>query len=314
MNLQQLIERYISYRQALGEKFGGGAAILRAFGRTVGSQVDIGGVRAEQIAAFLAAARPITNYWHNKYRALFGFYSFAKSRGHVTEVPLPAKPPKQLPPFVPYIYSREELRRLLDAAGCYQRGESALDPVTFRTILLLLYGTGLRDGEVIRLNPADVDLDNSLLTVRLTKFHKSRLVPFGPQVCQILTEYANSRTAPVVRPGEETPFFTTRKGTRIVLNTLQAHFRRVRAQSGIRRTDGARYQPRLHDLRHAFAVHRLTSWYQQGADVQNLVFQLSVYLGHAHLADTQAYLSMTPDLLREANALFECYAERGGQP
>jgi integrase/recombinase XerD len=314
MNLQQLIERYISYRQALGEKFGGGAAILRAFGRAVGSQADIGGVSAEQIAAFLAGARPITNYWHNKYRALFGFYSFAKSRGHVTEVPLPTKPPKQLPPFVPYIYSREELRRLLDATGCYQRGESTLDPVTFRTILLLLYGTGLRDGEVIRLNRADVDLDNSLLTVRLTKFHKSRLVPFGPQVCQILTEYANSRTAPVVRPGEETPFFTTRKRTRIVLNTLQAHFRRVRAQSGIRRTDGARYQPRLHDLRHAFAVHRLTSWYQQGADVQNLVFQLSVYLGHAHLADTQAYLSMTPDLLREANALFEGYAERGGQP
>ena len=79
MNLQRLIERYISYRQALGEKFGGGAAILRAFGRTVGSQVDIGGVHAEQIAAFLAGARPITNYWHNKYRALFGFYSFASS-------------------------------------------------------------------------------------------------------------------------------------------------------------------------------------------------------------------------------------------
>jgi integrase/recombinase XerD len=138
MNLQQLIERYISYRQALGEKNGGGAAILRAFGRTVGSQVDIGGVHAEQIAAFLAGARPTTNHWHNKYRALFGFYSFAKSHGHVTEVPLPAKPPKQLPPFVPYIYSREELRRLLDAASCYQRGESALDPVTFRTIPLLL--------------------------------------------------------------------------------------------------------------------------------------------------------------------------------
>jgi integrase/recombinase XerD len=128
------------------------------------------------------------------------------------------------------------------------------------------------------------------LTVHLTKFQKSRLVPLGPQVCQILTEYANSRTAPVVRPGDETPFFTTRKGTRIVLNTLQAHFRRVRAQSGIRRTDGALYQPRLHDLRHTFAVHRLTSWYQKGADVQNLIFQLSVYLGHSHLADTQAGL------------------------
>jgi integrase/recombinase XerD len=314
MNLQQLIERYISYRQTLGDKFERSAAILRAFGRTVGAQADIGGVSAEQIAAFLAGTRPITNYWHNKYRALFGFYSFAKGRGHMTEVPLPAEPPRQLPPFVPYIYSREELGRLLDATGCYQRYQIALDPITIRTILLLLYGTGLRDGEVIRLNRADVDLDNSLLTVRLTKFHKSRLVPLGPQVCQILTEYANGRTAPVVRPCDEAPFFTTRKGTRIVLQTLQAHFRRVRAQSGIRRTDGARYQPRLHDLRHTFAVHRLTSWYQKGAAVQNLVFQLSVYLGHAHLADTQAYLSMTPDLLREANALFECYAVKGGHP
>ena len=314
MNLQQLIERYISYRQTLGDKFEGSAAILRAFVRTVGNQEDIGGVRAVQIAAFLAGTRPITNYWHNKYRALLGFYSFAKSRGHVTEVPLPTKLPRQSPPFVPYIYSREELSRLVDATGCYQRYQAALEPVTIRTILLLLYGTGLRDGEVIRLNRADVDLDNSLLTVRLTKFHKSRLVPFGPQVCQVLAEYANSRTSPVVRPGDETPFFTTRKGTRIVLQTLQAHFRRVRAQSGIRRTDGARYQPRLHDLRHTFAVHRLTSWYQKGADVQNLVFQLSVYLGHAQLADTQAYLSMTPDLLREANALFECYAVKGGHP
>lgn len=314
MNLQQLIERYISYRQTLGDEFEGSAAILRAFVRALGAQEDVGDVRAEQIAAFLAGTRPISNYWHNKYRALLGFYSFAKSRGHVTEVPLPAKPPRKSPPFVPYIYSHEELSRLLDATGCYQRYQAALDPMTIRTILLLLYGTGLRDGEVIRLNRADVDLVNSLLTVRLTKFHKSRLVPLGPQVCQILSEYANSRTSPVVRPGDETPFFATRKGTRVVLQTLQAHFRRIRAQSGVRRTDGARYQPRLHDLRHTFAVHRLTSWYQKGADVQNLVCQLSVYLGHAQLADTQAYLSMTPDLLREANALFECYAVKGGNP
>ena len=81
-----------------------------------------------------------------------------------------------------------------------------------------------------------------------------------------------------------------------------------------KRSDGAHYQPRLHDLRHTFAVHRLTSWYQQGMNVQKLVCQLSVYLGHAHLADTQAYLTMTPDLLQEASARFECYATTGGQP
>ncbi len=314
MNLKQLIERYISYRQRLGERFHDSAFILRAFARSIGSQADVGDVHTEQIATFLAGTGPLTNTWHNKYQALLGFYRFAKSRGHVTEVPLPAKPPKRLPPFVPYIYSRDELRLLLDTAGRYQRGECSFDPVAFRTMLLLLYGTGLRDGEIVRLNRDDVDLDTSLLTVRHSKFHKSRLVPFGPQVSRALTEYAASRTAPVTQLGDDVPFFTTRKGTRVVLNTLQAHFRRVRALSGIQRSDGARYQPRLHDIRHSFAVHRLTSWYQQGVDVQKMVAHLSVYLGHAHLADTQVYLSMTPDLLRQANARFECYAEKGRRP
>jgi len=313
MNLQKLIERYINYRQALGERFYSQAAILHAFSRSVGAQTDVGGVLAKQVADFLACKGPITGYWHNKYQALSGFYRYSKIRGHVTEVPLPAKLPKNQPPFNPYIYAPEELQRLLDATESYQHGVSSLDPLTFRTILLFLYGTGLRDGEAIRLNQADVDLDNSLIVVRMTKFHKSRLVPLGPQVRQLLKDYASSRNASAKSDDEDAPFFMTCKGTRVILNTLQSHFRRVRAQAGIRRSGGTRHQPRLHDLRHTFAVHRLTSWYRQGADVQKLVFQLSVYLGHAHLADTQVYLSMTPDLLREANTRFECYAENGGQ-
>jgi integrase/recombinase XerD len=313
VNLQQLIERYVSYRQTLGERFQSNAGILRAFGRAVGTGANVGDVRAEQIEAFLAGTGATTSYRHNKHQALLGFYRYALSRGYVTEVPLPAERPKPSPSFVPYVYSREEVRLLLEAAGSYQRGESALCPSTVRTILLLLYATGLRNGEVIRLDLTDVDLDDCLLTIRLSKFHKSRLVPFGPQVGQALTEYANSRTAAVARSGEGAPFFTTHQGTRIVQNTLEAHFRRVRAKAGIRRSDGARYQPRLHDLRATFAVHRLTSWYQQGADVQKLLPQLSVYLGHAHLADTQVYLSMTPELLRQASARFERYAEEGGQ-
>ena len=89
-------------------------------------------------------------------------------------------------------------------------------------------------------------------------------------------------------------------------------FRRLCEQAGIRRIRRRRrYQPRLHDLRHTFAVHRLTSWYRQGADVQKLLPSLSVYLGHAHLSATQVYLSMTPELLEEANARFERYAEKG---
>jgi site-specific recombinase XerD len=92
---------------------------------------------------------------------------------------------------------------------------------------------------------------------------------------------------------------------------LERAFRRLREHIGMRRTDGARYQPRLHDLRHTFAVHRLTEWYRQGADVQRLVHDLSVYLGHVRLAHTQVYLTMTPELLHQASTSFERYA-RGG--
>ena len=310
MNLKELIERYITYRQTLGAKFYATGAILRAFARFMGEKINLNDVPAERVAAYLSGDGPITHYWINKYRALAGFYDFAKSRGHVTEIPLPSAIPK-LPSFVPYVYSHEELTRLIEATSSYQRGESSLTPSAFRTILLLLYGTGLRDGEIVRLNRRDVDLANSLLVIRKTKFHKSRLVPFGTQVREVLTDYTKKRVA-AVNDGEDAPFFTTRKGTRVVLNTLQAHFRRIREYAGIQRTDGASYQPRLHDLRHTFAVHRVTSWYQQEADVQKLVFQLSVYLGHAHLSDTQVYLSMTADLLQKANARFEGYVEEGG--
>ena len=96
----------------------------------------------------------------------------------------------------------------------------------------------------------------------------------------------------------------------MVCVTLQATFKRLRDHTGIHRTDGGRYQPRLHDLRHSFAVHRLISWYQQGANVQQLLPNLSVYLGHVNVASTQVYLTMTPELLQEANARFERYARK----
>ncbi len=99
-----------------------------------------------------------------------------------------------------------------------------------------------------------------------------------------------------------------RTGTRVKKDVVEKCFYRVREQAGVQRFDGASYQPRLHDLRHTFAVHRLTSWYRQGADVQKLLPQLSVYLGHVHLISTQVYLSMTPELLAEANVRFERYS------
>jgi integrase/recombinase XerD len=156
------------------------AGTLRAFGRFIGAGADIGDVRAERVDVFLAGTGPRTLNWHIKVSVLRPFYRYAVSRGYVTASPLPATTPRELPPFVPYIYSRDEIRRLLDATPLLQRPRFCIDPGTMGAIVLLVYATGLRVSEVIGLDWADADLAGRVLTVRDTKFFKTRLVPSGP--------------------------------------------------------------------------------------------------------------------------------------
>jgi integrase/recombinase XerD len=308
MSIDDLVTHYVAFRRTLGERCDTTEKILQSFARAVGPRTSVTQIRCEVVAEFLAGTGPITRTWDCKYGVLNGFFQFAISRGHTDKTPLPAKRPPCPSSFVPYIYSHEELRRLLEAIPSYQRLLSRLQPPTFRAIVLLLYGAGLRRGEALRLSIGDVDLVNSLLTIRDTKFFKSRLVPINPDLTKLLSEYARSRNATHPSASAVSSFFLGRNGKAIHPFTLLDNFERLRAQAGVRRTDGSRYQPRLHDLRHSFAVHRLTAWYNQGADVQRLVYHLSVYLGHARLEHTQVYLTMTPELLHAAGSLFERYA------
>lgn len=307
IKLRCLIDRYVAYRQARGEKFLTNRKILRAFGRSVGATVAVAAVGLPQTTRFLYGDGPVTSAWHIRHAALKGFYRYALGRGHVTRIPLPDVLPERPPPFVAYLYTRAEVRRLLAATDSYQRNRSCLEPVTMRVLILLLYATGLRVHEAIALNRNQVDLDQSLLTVVQTKFYKSRLVPFTPQLGRVLRAYLARPVAVGLSP--EAPFFTTtRHAARINQSTVEDVFRRVCEHAGIRRDDGARYQPRLHDLRHTFAVSRLTMWYRRGQDVQRLLPHLSVYLGHVYLAATQVYLHMTPELLQQASRRFQRYA------
>jgi site-specific recombinase XerD len=304
MNLCQLIEQHIAFRKSLGEIQQSNACTLRMFGRFIGSAADIADVRPEQVNAFLAGKGQRTLTWHHKLSVLRVFYRYAVSRNYVAAAPLPTVIPKRPPSFVPYIFSQDELQRLLRAADADTRSQACLEPITTRTILLLLYGAGLRVREALTLNRGDVDLEASRLTVYQTKFGKARLLPVGPKLCGVLAQYA-ARSASTA---QDAPFFTKRDGERIVRDRLESTYQYLRKQAGISRSDGARYQPRLHDLRHTFAVHCLTSWYRQGADVQKLLPHLSVYLGHVCIRHTQVYLRMTPELLREAGKRFERYA------
>jgi integrase len=176
------------------------------------------------------------------------------------------------------------------------------------SLLILLYGTGMRIGEALGLTMADVDLIQSVITIKKSKFNKSRLIPFGPQLAKVLQEYVKWRNIKGFPRNETDPFFFGRHGKPLNLCTTQMIFRRICDQAGITRTDGGRHQTRLHDLRHTFALHRLIHWYQKKCDVQQLLPLLSTYMGHTCLAATLVYLTMTGDLLKEAGKLFEEYA------
>jgi integrase len=310
MTLPALISLYISHKRALGHRFRTEDAILRAFCKAVG-EVPLASVDAEPVLAFLNGNGPVTTYWAKKYHVLSGFYRFALARGFVSSVPLPHCIPRlSAPDFVPYIYSHAELKRLLDAVPAVCAGRSPIDAVVFRALLLLLYGAGLRISEAVALSIADVDLDQACLIVRETKFYKSRLVPLGKDLVKALGEYVDKRNERH-SGAKETPFFCFRDGTPLSKSAARSTFRRLRAKAGVAREGGARQQPRLHDLRHSAAVHRLVAWYRSGADLHDLLPKLATYLGHVNLAATQRYLTMTPDLLHEASLRFERYAIGG---
>jgi site-specific recombinase XerD len=313
MMLYEAIEQYVRWRRAHGAKFTTGANLLRHFLRYADGDADCDAVSTNQVLAFLAGQGPLTRNRENKYYALAGFWRHAISRGHAMRSPLPSNEPKSPPRKPPYIYSHDELRRLFDPANVAssRRGAVQFDAVTFRTLLLLLYGAGLRFSEATGLTLADVDLVEDVLTIRATKFYKSRLVPIGPQLATVLANYMPLRRRGGLAQGKTSFLLANRDGTRLASSTVQSAFDALWRIAEVRCAAGGRQIPRLHDLRHSFAVHNLTAWYRQGADVQRLLPALSTYLGHSDLEGTKVYLSMTPELLQQASARFARYA--GGQ-
>jgi len=307
MKLAQAVAAYVVSKQSLGMRFATEARTLKSFCRIIGN-VGIDEIDPGRVRSFLDGNGPVTSFWHRKLDALRGFYRFALAREYVTTSPLPTTVPQQPQLFVPYIYSLDEVRRLIEATT--SREHRSFSALTCRTLLLLLYGTGLRISEALGLDMADVDLEAKLLRIRETKFYKTRLVPTGPDLTKVLATYASQRDKHLPTT-PDAAFLVTRQGTRPSRAGAESVFKQLREVAQVRRDDGSRYQPRLHDLRHAFAVTRLIRWYRDGADVQRLLPQLATYLGHVHIGGTQRYLSMTPELLRHASVRFERYAMGG---
>jgi site-specific recombinase XerD len=308
MKLKELITQYAAFRKSMGEDFESAESLLNTFRRRMGPEIEVGEIRVEQVEVFLAGTGPVNRYWRRKYDTLRGLYRYATSRGFVDHAPLPITVPKMPERLVPYIYSADELQRLINPTAPEQIGFRKLQPHTLRAVLLLLYGAGLRVGEAVALTLQGMDLGAAVITIRNTKFHKTRLVPVGLKLNQAMVQYAAQRNEAGHSQSADAPFFVLRRGAPLSVQIVEQAFTRLRKYAGVGRIDGARYQPRLHDLRHTAAVHRLIAWYQQGADVQKLLPHLATYLGHVSIAATQVYLTMTPELLHAAAVRFERYA------
>ena len=240
-----------------------------------------------------------------------GVNRFAISRGYCVTCPLPENVPKLPPAQTPYVYSTEELRQLVEATPALYNYRSRQQDSMFRTLILLLYGSGLRVGEALRLTMPDVDLNDHVIIVRDTKFFKARLVPIGPRLSAALVAHIERRSHLPMPLGENSRFFTPYTGRGWPYSQVITLFQRLRRAAHIECPEGELHPPRLHDLRHTAAVHRVLAWYRDGKDVQHLLPQLATYLGHVDIKSTQRYLRTTPELLEEASWRFAQYAQCG---
>jgi integrase len=202
----------------------------------------------------------------------------------------------------PHPFTDAEIHDLLAAAN-ELRPAGGLRPRTFAALFGLLACTGLRPGEAVRLRDQDVDLTAGCLTVRETKFHKSRLVPLHPSATRALRRYARERDRQLSDHGTDA-FFLLDGGLPVSVSKAQTAFERIRVRLHWAARAGRR-APRLYDLRHRFACARLLHWHTKHADVDRLLPRLATYLGHVKVSDTYWYLSAEPALMAVCAARFE---------
>ena len=205
----------------------------------------------------------------------------------------------------PYIYSRKEVRQIM-AATRRIGPHGSLRPVVVATLVGLLYTTGLRIGEALRLTLADVDLKRRVLLVQETKFKKSRYVPLSSSTVAQLHAYLRRRHQTRVSMSADAPFFVNRRGERFGQTAFTNAFLEIIRRLGIRGPKG-QPGPRVHDFRHSFAVNRLLAWYRQRVNLSAKLPLLSTYLGHTTVSCTEVYLHATAQLLESAGRRFHTH-------
>ena len=245
-----------------------------------------------------AGVQPAT--WASRLRIVRRFALWLSATDRHTEVPPAGLLPGRYVRRRPYIYSDAEIKDLVRAAG-QLASAAGLRGRTYATLFGLVAVTGMRISEVVALDREDVDLDEGILRIRRTKFGKSRLVAVHDSTRQVLAEYARERDRIVRRPAAPA-FFLSEGGDRVTACAARYNFAKVSREVGLRAPTAGRHGrgPRLHDMRHRFAVCTLLRWYRAGIDVEREIPKLATYLGHVHVNETYWYVEAVPELLELA--------------
>ena len=303
------VEDYLVSRRAMGFDLRGEGYQLRAFARFAGEQDDAETLTLELLLRWVqgsVAPRPVTAA--RRAEVLRPFLRYCRQFDpYCPMIPLGLCGPGHRR-LSPHIYSEAEVAALLVAAG--ELKPDGLRPLTYVTLFGLLAATGMRLSEALRLERKDLNLDQPSLTVRETKFKKSRLVPIHVTTANALAVYRKATLATLRRSGVETVFLTS-DGRPIPKRTIHNIFDRLRRRLGwVAR--GGHAQPRIHDLRHTFICQALLRG-QQDNQIDHVADAISTYVGHAKVSDTYWYISATPELMSGASQRFSCFSSGGCQ-
>lgn len=314
-SLQERVDDYLAERRRLGFALHSWDSLLADFATFVAHRDHHGPLTVELMVAWAQQAKSgqgTRETWYRRMAKLRPFLRYLQQFEPQTEIPEDTLFGPQPGRVAPHIYREEEIVELLTASReLGPRG--GLRAATFETLFGLMAATGLRVSEAIRLRDADVDLKRGMLIVRESKFAKSRQLPLHPSTVEALARFRRRRRRHIPTT-PEMPLFTGTRGKRSgqPLGDRQVHriFKQLREYlHWVNR--GAHAAPRLHDLRHTFAVRRLIAWHREGSDLDQRMLALSTYLGHTEIGCTYWYLSAVPELMALAGAKFERFATLG---
>lgn len=305
--LRMAVQQYLTLRRSLGFKLhDAGKALLKFVTFLKQHHASVITSRlALDWAQQSSTVQPAE--WARRLSIVRGFARHRSATDPRTEIPpdglLPYRPKRARP----YLYSYKEIRSLLRAA-LKLSGRVGLRRWTYYCLFGLLSVTGLRLGEARNMELQDVDLRAGVLTIRGAKFGKSRLVPLHGSTCRVLADYLARRKRHWAKRPVSTYVFVSNWGNRLDVGEIHRTFYAISRQIGLRGPTDS-HGPRLHDLRHRFALMTLLRWYRAGEDAERRLPILSTYLGHVHVSDTFWYLCAWPELMHEAMARLERYWE-----